>query len=337
LPTFIFANNVNTTLAGNVSTSATTITLASTANLPTTIPAGSMLVVTLNDAATRQNYEIVYATAITISGSNATLTVNRAQEGTAALAWLTGDYAFSPPTAGQMASMLQTFQANGRFLALQVFGTPGSATYTKTAGATKALVRMCAAGGAGGGAPASSAGQVGYGSGGHSGSAIEFVIDLTGISTVPLTIGAGGIPGAAGQPGGSGGPTVFGGYATAGGGPGGQVFGPTATASVNGTTFALPTSSTTQQLISSQIGNAGFPGMSFPSGAAILSGSGGLSPIFSGSTSNGVNGQQPGNPATQPGQGGSGGASVAGAAVAGGEGGGGYIAIYEFGTASTVS
>ena len=123
MATFIFANNVNTTLAGNVSTSATTITLASTANLPATIPAGSMLVVTLNDAATRQNYEIVYATAITISGSNATLTVIRAQEGTAALAWLTGDYAFSPPTAGQQASFGQ-LAANNTWPGANSFSQP---------------------------------------------------------------------------------------------------------------------------------------------------------------------------------------------------------------------
>ncbi|WP_321913592.1 hypothetical protein [Paraburkholderia sp. J11-2] len=108
MTTFIFANNVNTTLAGAVSTSATTITLASTANLPTTIPSGSVLVITLNDAATRQNFEVVYATART----GATLTVLRAQEGTAALAWLTGDYAFSPPTAGQQASFGQLAEAN---------------------------------------------------------------------------------------------------------------------------------------------------------------------------------------------------------------------------------
>jgi hypothetical protein len=100
---FTFANNVNTTLASAVSSSATSITLASTANLPASIPAGTVLVITLNDAATRQNFEIVYATA----RAGATLTVLRAQEGTAALSWLTGDFAYSPPTAGQQASFTQ--------------------------------------------------------------------------------------------------------------------------------------------------------------------------------------------------------------------------------------
>lgn len=113
---FTFANNVNTTLAGAVSSGATNITLSSTQNLPSSIPAGQVLVITLNDAATRNNYEIVYATAIT----GATLTVVRGQEGTSALAWLTGDFAFSPPTAGQMGNMGQlggnnTWSGNNSF------------------------------------------------------------------------------------------------------------------------------------------------------------------------------------------------------------------------------
>jgi len=103
MTSFIFANNVNTTLAGSISSSATSITLSSSANLPTSIPSGSVLVLTLNDVATRQVYEIVYATAIT----GATLTVIRGQDGTSAVAWATNDFAFSPPTAGQMAAMAQ--------------------------------------------------------------------------------------------------------------------------------------------------------------------------------------------------------------------------------------
>jgi|SRR6185437_6899610 len=100
MTTFVFANNVNTTLASGISSSATSITLSSSANLPASIPGGSYLAITLNDAATRGVYEIVYATAV----SGATLTVVRGQEGTSASAWLAGDYVFSGPTAGQMES-----------------------------------------------------------------------------------------------------------------------------------------------------------------------------------------------------------------------------------------
>lgn len=99
---FVFSNNINTTLATAISASSTSITLASAANLPASIPTGYYLALTLNDAATRQNFEIVYAIPQTITGS--TLTVIRAQEGTTALSWLVGDFLYSPPTAGQMQS-----------------------------------------------------------------------------------------------------------------------------------------------------------------------------------------------------------------------------------------
>lgn len=97
---FIFANNIKTALASAVSSTATTITLASSTDLPSSIPTGYYLPITLNDAATGQLYEIVYATAV--SGAN--LTVVRAQEGTSAGTWAIGDYVFCGPTAGQMTS-----------------------------------------------------------------------------------------------------------------------------------------------------------------------------------------------------------------------------------------
>jgi len=102
MTTFVFANNIDTTLASSISSSATTITLSSGTNLPA-LAAGQTFVVTLNDAATRQIFEIMYATAI----SGTTLTVSRAQEGTTAQAWAAGDYVFSGPTARQMRSFYQ--------------------------------------------------------------------------------------------------------------------------------------------------------------------------------------------------------------------------------------
>lgn len=109
---FVFANNVQTTLANAASTSQTTITLASTANFPT-IPAGYFWAVTLNDAATQAIFEVVYVTSI--SGSN--LTVLRAQEGTAAHAWNVGDFAFACATAGVLASFLNA-SSTGSFVEL---------------------------------------------------------------------------------------------------------------------------------------------------------------------------------------------------------------------------
>lgn len=109
MPNFVFANNVNTTLAGGISPSAVSLTLSSAANLPTSIPVGHVLAITLNDAATRQNFEVIYASAV----SGATLSgLQRGQEGTAALSWATGDFAYSAPTAGQQESFGQVGESN---------------------------------------------------------------------------------------------------------------------------------------------------------------------------------------------------------------------------------
>lgn len=130
MTTFIFVNNVNTTLAGSVSNSATSFTLSSAANLPSSIPSGSVLVITLNDVATRQNFEIVYATAITGATVSGLL---RGQEGTAALAWLANDFAFSPPTAGQMLAMGQ-LGANNTWTGADTFNNPVTVANATAAG-----------------------------------------------------------------------------------------------------------------------------------------------------------------------------------------------------------
>ncbi len=120
MPNFIFANNVDTTLASPITSSGqTTIVLSSTANLPT-IAAGQTWALTLNDAATNLVFEIVYVTART----GATLTVLRGQEGTAATTWLAGDLAFGSDTAGILASF-QT--AAGRFGVVPAVPADGSA------------------------------------------------------------------------------------------------------------------------------------------------------------------------------------------------------------------
>jgi len=97
---FTFANNVNTTLAAAVTSSSTTLTLASSNNLPSSIPSGSYFALTLNDAATRSVFEVVYATSI----SGATVTVIRGQEGTTAQNWQVGDYIYASNTAGILSS-----------------------------------------------------------------------------------------------------------------------------------------------------------------------------------------------------------------------------------------
>ena len=141
---FVYANNVSTTLAAATTSAMTTLTLASATNLPTLMP-GYVLPLTLNDAATRMIYEVVYVTAIT----GTTLTVMRAQEGTAAQNWAIGDYAFSAVTAGAMnalrtggfagwlgysaSTMLTNAVAN---FAIQWYGTAAGGTLTLPHGST---------------------------------------------------------------------------------------------------------------------------------------------------------------------------------------------------------
>jgi len=101
---FLFADNARSTLAAPIGPSATSITLApGTGTLFPAPSAGQQFALSLNDASTHLSYEIVYCT----HRSGDVLTVIRAQEGTSALSWLTGDLCWNGPTSGQMAAMVQ--------------------------------------------------------------------------------------------------------------------------------------------------------------------------------------------------------------------------------------
>ena len=102
---YLFANDASSTLAAPISTTATSLTLASgTGALFPSPSAGQQFTLTMNDAATGLLTEIMLCTA----RSGDTLTVERAQEGTVALNWLAGDLAANLCTAGTMAALLQT-------------------------------------------------------------------------------------------------------------------------------------------------------------------------------------------------------------------------------------
>lgn len=120
MPTYVFANNANTTLAAPItSPSATSMTLTSSANLPT-LTAGETFNMTLNDSATQSVFEIVSVTAIT----GAVCTIVRGQEGTAATTWLSGDFAYGAVTAGELADFLTT-GAGGSYVDLTTNQTVG--------------------------------------------------------------------------------------------------------------------------------------------------------------------------------------------------------------------
>ena len=102
--TQLYANNAVTTLAANASSGTTSLTVASSAAFPA-LSGGNWFVATLehivSGIVTAQ--EIVKVTAV----SGTTWTVVRAQEGTSAAAWVSGDTIALLPTAGGLANFAQ--------------------------------------------------------------------------------------------------------------------------------------------------------------------------------------------------------------------------------------
>lgn len=103
---------------------------------------------------------------------------------------------------------------------VDVFATPGAATYTKPAGLKWVRVIVQAAGGAGGGA--AGGGGIACGGSGGSGGYAESIYAADELpDTVAVTVGAAGAP-ATGAAGGNGGTSSFGALMTCGGGTGGS-------------------------------------------------------------------------------------------------------------------
>jgi len=106
---FIFSNDASSTLAAPISSTATTLTLASGTGALFPVPSSNQqFSLTMNDAATGLLTEIIYIQ--TVSGDtfgSVSLPLLRGQEGTTAQAWLAGDLAANLLTAGQMEAMLQ--------------------------------------------------------------------------------------------------------------------------------------------------------------------------------------------------------------------------------------
>jgi len=101
----LFANNVSTTLAAPVATTDTTIAVTSSSGMPT-ISSGDYFLLTLENVAGNLR-EIVKVTAFTGS----TLTVVRAQEGTSALSFSSGDKVELRLTAGGLTNIFTDITA----------------------------------------------------------------------------------------------------------------------------------------------------------------------------------------------------------------------------------
>lgn len=104
MPRLIFKNNFEVALAQPTTTSDTTITIRSGSGFPT-LAANERVVATIVDAATGLQFEIVTVTAVVGN----VLTVQRAQEGTAARAWSAGDMLSIRTTAATLTNSFRNF------------------------------------------------------------------------------------------------------------------------------------------------------------------------------------------------------------------------------------
>lgn len=301
----LFANNTQTTLAAGISSTATSITLAtgSGALYPNPTSGSQYFVATMNSVTVPGLLEVIWVTA----RSGDTLTVVRAQEGTSASGFNAGDTFTNFCTAGQMAAMVQTalLIAPG----WQIYQTPGSYSYVPSA--SSALAFLWGPGGGGGGCSGNN-----YGTGGGGGSfAAKFFSGLTSSSPVSVTVGTGGSGGSSGGgTGGTGTETSFGSvnaFGGAGGGGNGDSGG------VGGNAFG------------GDINISGFGGGYglFTGGGTLLGGAGGPA-WFSPGPLPGVNATGGGSPF--PGAGGNGAGSSSGTGYAGGPGSNGLVIVMWF-------
>ncbi|MHA3459608.1 tail fiber protein [Yersinia enterocolitica] len=233
--------------------------------------------------------------------------------------------------------------AIGRLIAKRSITSTG--VIPKATGAKWAIIRAWSAGGGGGGAGRTvTAGNASQGWAGQSGSFIEVLVDVSGLSNYDCSIGLGGTGGAAsnvnaGNPGLDGGSTIIAGILSCPGGKGGQpgVLGTTNNTGIAIIGTALPTA-TLGTILDSSVSDIGAPGSqvgtgpnqslgcrggSAPGGLGSVGGQAGR-PIDAGTDGTGGDGK--GHAA-----GGGGGSSVSNTTgYGGGNGTGGFISITEF-------
>lgn len=242
----LFANNATSTLAAPLTTTSTTVLLASgTGSLFPNPGAGQYFVMTLTDAATKLINEIVWVTA----RAGDSLTVVRGQESTVPQDWAAGDLAANLNTAGVMAALeagvsgyanINVYQIVGGSQQVSVNGaaytTVGATAFTYTSSGA-ALVSM-KGGGASGGSTGTTSDQAAAG-GGEGAFLQGLLTGQTPGSTETISVGLGGVSPAgtgtaAGANGNNGGATTFGSSFTAGGGQAGSGSNSTGAATAGG-------------------------------------------------------------------------------------------------------
>ncbi|EPK7360424.1 hypothetical protein M2O40_003088 [Kluyvera ascorbata] len=147
--TLLASNNASTVLASSINASATTLTVNTGAGslFPSPVSGTSFFKLTLVDAATGQLTEIVHVTA----RAGDVMTIERAQEGTAARVWSANDIAANMMTAGTLSYILGNFQPLDATLTalaaligaadkLPYFNGPDTATLTALTGVGRDII-----------------------------------------------------------------------------------------------------------------------------------------------------------------------------------------------------
>lgn len=125
--TELYVNVAETTLAGGINSTATSLSLApGTGSQFPTPGTNQFFRITLNDALTGLVYEVIWVT----GRSGDTLTgLIRGQENTTATNWIAGDHVYEAPSAGAMGNLTQQFQTQSNAL-----------TYSNDSGSANAYV-----------------------------------------------------------------------------------------------------------------------------------------------------------------------------------------------------
>lgn len=237
----------------------------------------------------------------------------------------------------------------GGFKSVQVFSTAGADTWTRPTGINKALAIITGAGGGGGDANCTTNSTTAAAAGGRAGDTKIVLLDVSGIGTSTLNIGAGGAGATtAGASGSAGGATTWSDGTNSyevvgGGGGGGEANRTNATAKKPTTTTNGTDTATGTTPILELAGEHGGDSLSIPS--SVLStgtgtangGAGGASYWGKGGTPGVENSNttDAGGNASNPGAGGGGGAAMRGASSGGGsanggDGADGIIVVFEY-------